>query len=105
MEKLNLTALKKVKGFVDNAAVKTEVKFEIDGVEHEFEVYCRKFRFDTFTNLNASENASVNMVLKGIVDENGKDLFTYEQACSLHPNLATALIRAVTDVNTFKKKN
>lgn len=104
-KKLNVAALKSANAFIDKSAIPVEVQFEIDGVEHEYQVYCRKFRFDTFTGLDQGENASVNMVYKGIVNEDGTDFFKYEEACSLHPNLAAALVKAVVEVNTFKKKS
>lgn len=104
-KKLNLASLKTANAFIDTNAVATDIKFEIDDIEYEYQVYCRKFRFDTFTGLDQGENASVNMVYKGIVNEDGTDFFKYEEACSLHPNLAAALVKAVVEVNTFKKKS
>lgn len=104
-KKLNLSSMKAVNGFVEANAHPVDIEFEIDGEKHEYQVFVRKFRFDTFTGLSNNEDASINLVWKGIVDENCKELFTYDQACSLHPGLATALINAVTEVNTFKKKS
>lgn len=102
---LDLKSVKHINGVVDSKPVAKEIKFEIDGVEHEYQVFCKRVSFAQAQEIHNKENFNIAFISACIVDEQGKELFTYEQAGDLQSSLATALLMAVLEVNAPKKKS
>lgn len=91
------------KFLIDDKPIQQKIEFDLNGEKYEYVVFTKKFRFDTFAEIQEKQNSNVLLVVKGICNEDGSQFFTYEEACSLDTNLASELLKAVVLTNTKKK--
>lgn len=104
---MNLSDLQALGGFVDTEPVQKEVTWKgADGKENKGTVFVVRQPFGAVEQAlsNAADrNQAAKLISLSIrLGEDGSESMTYEQAYSLHPNLAWAFAAAMNEVNAPK---
>lgn len=100
---LSKELLNTIGGFTPNEPAKRTVDVTLDGKEHTFDVFVKRKKCSTIDDdheayRNGKRPASYK-ISTTICNEDGQPVFTYDEAGELAPELATALLLVITEVN------
>lgn len=104
----SLKDLKGMGGLVPDAPVKREIKFKLDGVDYTASIFVKVLGIGAYEEklIGADDKKSrtAQLISETItLGEEGKERITFEQAYTLRPALAGAMVKAFNEVNAEKK--
>lgn len=99
--------------FIPEGLVKKEIKFSLDkddGDDISVTIHIRRLSIGAHEKIWESGQDGSSKTAKLLaaavrLGENGEESMTYAQAYSLHPRLALAMSKAITEVNGGDRKN
>lgn len=107
-----MTSLKELKAmgaFIPDEPIKKEIKFRLDdGQEVSTTIFVKRLNIGEYESLFLSDkedrSRTAKMIAEGIrLGDKGQERLTFQQAFTLHPSIAGAMIGAFNEVNTPKK--
>lgn len=104
-----LKDLKAMGAFIPDTPIEKEIKFRLDdGEEVSSTIFVKRLNIGEYESLflNDKEERSrtAKMISEGIrLGDKGQERLTFQQAYTLHPSIAGAMITAFNEVNTPKK--
>lgn len=107
---ISIDSLSKTGAFVSNVPVKRTITYKLDdGVETTGDIHVKRLSVGDHESLFMApdEKSRTAKVISKVIflGEKGDERMTFEQAYSLHPNLATAMINEFNIVNGGNVKN
>src|ERR1044072_8922613 len=107
---LNIQQLQDGGAFVPDAPVKKHIKWKIGKKSFEGDIFVRQLGIEEWGRYFMGEGASQRLTATSIaavvrLGEDGAEALTVDQAASLHPNLATAMLNAAREVHDPKESS
>ncbi|MEO8466240.1 MAG: phage tail assembly chaperone family protein, TAC [Gammaproteobacteria bacterium] len=108
----NLESLRAIGGLVAAQPVAKEIAFKLDGdEEYKATIHVKKLSVGEqeriFTTLGDGDESRTARMIAEIVTlgESGEEKIAFADAYAFHPGLATAIMKAIGDLNGIKPKN
>jgi len=104
---LNIQQLHDGGAFVPDAPVKKHIEWKIGKKAFEGDVFVRQFGIEEWQRYFIGEGAGKRIIATLLsaairLGDDGKEELTVDQAASLHPNLAMAMMKAAQEVHDPK---
>lgn len=103
-----LKHLKALGAIVNDKPIKKSISFDLDGQTYQAEVHVKRIGIGEYESLflkGEDKRSRTSRVISEAVTlgEEGKERISFEDAYSMRPELAGALLNAFNEVNTAKK--
>lgn len=104
---MQLEDLKKAGAFVTDAAAKKSVTWKNrEGKTHKFDVLVKRRSYGQIEQTYTADDKARGAITisESIVGEDGKAVFSYEDAYALEPSLASKLLKVIGEVNALDQE-